>query len=632
MKKSIGIYLAVFLVLCPALVWAQNSKKKIVTAAELPSFTYSVPENAADLLTSDEAFAPFAAKVRADLEGVLRDYDIQDTATLKSIEETLMSLDFQQGKSDSALARMARVRQLEEKPEAKLYNRAAFVVEAIIKAKQKTGATEGTAFQTALREALTASLNRLPDTFSAKLIGEKAAFEILSEDFFLNAVKSQIAPMAKQSNNTLPGEIAYGLIDLRMLHRFIVPVRSDVIEALSAYIAAHKPVNVNIWTARAVNLTNERKLTPVVVGIWDSGLDVKVFPKQLFVNRAEKPNGKDNDKNGFVADVNGIGFDLEEKRTADILRPLNESRAKEYLDFIKESQGFADLKAGIDNEATRALKMKMQSEKPDDFAKSANRNRFFAGYTHGTEVSGVAVEGNPAARILTARVTFRDENGKRDAFPFTEEFVRRNASNWKATIDYFKAHGVRVVNMSWKSDPQEITENLEKFKIGKDAAERRQIANQRFAILRNALYEAIKNAPEILFVTAAANDDSNSDFNEVIPASFDLPNLLTIGAVDASGAAANFTNFGKTVTLFANGVDVESVAPGGEREKVSGTSFAAPQVTNLAAKLFALNPKLSVAEAIKFIREGAEPSSSDKRLMLINAKRTVELLLSRMVR
>ncbi len=138
-RLLISTCLILFWAWFPSVVPAQNSssaqsKKKVASAAELPSFTYSVPENAADLLTSDEAFAPFAAKVRADLEGVLRDYDIQDTATLKSIEETLMSLDFQQGKSDSALVRMARVRQLEEKPEAKLYNRANFVVEAIIKA------------------------------------------------------------------------------------------------------------------------------------------------------------------------------------------------------------------------------------------------------------------------------------------------------------------------------------------------------------------------------------------------------------------------------------------------------------------------------------------------------------------
>ncbi len=559
-----------------------------------------------DLLTSDKAFAPFAAKVRGDLEGVLRDYDIQDKTTLQSIETTLMSLDFQEGKSDSALARLARIRELEEKPEAKLYNREAFVVEAVIKARQKSGATEGAAFRTALREALTLALNRLPDRFSTKLIGEKATFEILSDDEFLDIVKEQIAPIAKQSNNTLPGEIAYELIGFRMLHRFIVPVRSNVIEALGAYIATHKPVNINIWTARTVNLTNEQKLTPVVVGIWDTGVDVKVFPNQLFVNRAEKPNGKDNDGNGFAADVNGIGFDFEEKNTPALIPPLKPEDLKQYPEHIKELQAFSDLKAGIDNEATRALKQKFQSAKPGDDAKENRLYSVMSAYMHGTHVAGIAVDGNPAARILVVRVTWRDDTGER--IPPTEEIVRRTAANWKTEITYLKAHGVRVVNMSWQTNPQDIESDLEKRKIGKDAAERKQLAKERFTILRNALYEAIKNAPEILFVTGAANYNGNSDFTEVIPASFDLPNVLTIGAVDAGGAAANFTNFGKTVTLYANGVDVESFVPGGERLKLSGTSMAAPQVTNLAAKLFALNPKLKVAEVVKLIQDGADTS------------------------
>jgi subtilisin family serine protease len=112
----------------------------------------------------------------------------------------------------------------------------------------------------------------------------------------------------------------------------------------------------------------------------------------------------------------------------------------------------------------------------------------------------------------------------------------------------------------------------------------------------------------------------------VIPASFDLPNVLTVGAVDAGGAAADFTNFGKTVTLYANGVDVESFVPGGEHIKLSGTSMAAPQVTNLAAKLFALRPKLKVSQVIQLIQDGADSSGSDNRLKLINPKRTVELL------
>lgn len=620
MKKLIGCKLAVFLLLCPALVLAQSTKKQITTAADLPDFTYSVPENAADLVTSDEAFAPFAAKVRADRESVLRDYDIQDKGTLKDIETTLLHLDLFEGKLDAAVERLGRIRELEEKPEAKLYDRELFVIAAIIKARQRSGAISGLEYQKGLRLAFAESLNRLPDSLSQKMPAEKADFEILNGDFFLNVVKARIAPMAKQAGNTLRGDAAYSLVGIRTLHRLFVPAGPDIAEAFGTYIAAHKTVKTNIWTSRAVTLTNKQKLTPAVLGIWDSGVDTRVYQNQLFVNRAEKPNGKDNDKNGFVADVNGIGFDVMEHRSSNLLNPIKESDLKEYPAYVSDRKADADLKAGIDNAQTRALKQKLQSAKPED----ARLGGIFNAYMHGTHVAGIAVDGNPAARILVARLTYRDEEGKRPA-P-TDELVRRTAANWKTTVAYFKAHGVRVVNMSWQTNVREIESDIVERRICAGADQCRQIAIERFAILRDALYEAIKNAPEILFVAGAGNFNGNADFMEVIPSSLDLPNMLTVGAVDEGGATSDFTSFGRTVKLYSDGVDVESFVPGGERIKWSGTSMAAPQVTNLAAKLFAIAPKLKVADVVALIRDGAESGSSDKRLMLINPKRSVLLL------
>jgi subtilisin family serine protease len=65
--------------------------------------------------------------------------------------------------------------------------------------------------------------------------------------------------------------------------------------------------------------------------------------------------------------------------------------------------------------------------------------------------------------------------------------------------------------------------------------------------------------------------------------------------------------------------------PGGARVKESGTSMASPNVVNLAAKLFALDPALTPAQVIDLIKAGAD-TSSDGRLHLINEKRSVQLL------
>src|SRR4030095_3754066 len=93
-----------------------------------------------------------------------------------------------------------------------------------------------------------------------------------------------------------------------------------------------------------------------------------------------------------------------------------------------------------------------------------------------------------------------------------------------------------------------------------------------------------------------------------------------------AGDEAAFTSFGK-VDLYANGYQVESEVPGGDKLRGSGTSMAAPQVVNLAAKLFAVYPRLSVAEVKKLIVGGADAKdvSGGRSIRLLNEARSFEL-------
>jgi len=105
-----------------------------------------------------------------------------------------------------------------------------------------------------------------------------------------------------------------------------------------------------------------------------------------------------------------------------------------------------------------------------------------------------------------------------------------------------------------------------------------------------------------------------------------FPPVFTIGAVDKSGKPTSFTTFGKSVKLYANGFEVDSTIPGGQHLKLSGTSMSAPNVVNLAAKLIALNPKLTTAEVIDLISKGADPMQGYKGLYVINPKKSVGLI------
>jgi subtilisin family serine protease len=182
--------------------------------------------------------------------------------------------------------------------------------------------------------------------------------------------------------------------------------------------------------------------------------------------------------------------------------------------------------------------------------------------------------------------------------------------------------------MSWGDTPAEFEDWLSKTSAGADPAERKRRAAEIFRIWRDGLETAIREAPNTLFVCAAGNSDSDAGFGEVVPASLHLPNLITVGAVNQAGDATSFTSYGDTVVVDANGYHVESYVPGGTRAAMSGTSMAAPNVVNLAGKLFALDVRLTPARVIELIRQGAT-ASADGRRHLMDEKRSVALLQTR---
>jgi len=67
----------------------------------------------------------------------------------------------------------------------------------------------------------------------------------------------------------------------------------------------------------------------------------------------------------------------------------------------------------------------------------------------------------------------------------------------------------------------------------------------------------------------------------------------------------------------ANGFEAQSKVPGGMPINISGMSLSAPQVTNLAAKILAVNPKLSVAQLRAIIEETAT-AEGPRGLKVIN--------------
>ena len=604
---------------------SDDARPKITSQDQLPRHTYEVEGSASEILSSDAAFAPLAAAVRSDIEALLADYEIEDRATLEGHEGTLFNLDMLAGDYASAEERIERIRALQEKPSSRLTS--GLVGTAAIAAGRQPESADLARRQAAFEDAYRASVAELPwDVVQDDIQQTKGNYEIYSRNLFLGLAESQIQP-AIEAQGSVSGDIAQQLIGMRAFTEVFLPYKDQVVEVLGEYVAANDEEKPDIWAARSVDLSGDgaEELAPVVVASWDSGTDAPIFGQRMFRNPAETVNGEDDDGNGFVDDVHGIAWDLESYRTTGDLLPLDAATQARVPELKANLKGILDLQAGVESFEASALRQRMASMEQEEVGPFLEDLNLYSAYAHGTHVAGIVARDNPAVRLMVVRMTF-DHRLIPD--PPTIEEARRSAEAAQATVDYMKAHGVRVVNMSWGGGQRGVEAVLEVNGIGETAEERQRMAREIFGISRDGLKAAIESAPEILFVPAAGNADEDAEFAEDMPASFELPNVITAAAVDLAGDETGFTSFGPSVDVHANGFEVESYIPGGETMPLSGTSMSAPNVVNLAAKLLALEPSLTTAELRALILDGADRMEEDRRVLL-NPKRSVELLRER---
>jgi len=602
------------------------AKEKINKLDDLPRHSYPVTATAAELVKTEAVFAPLAAKVRSDIENILDRYEIEDKTTLKNLYGNLLNLDMLDGNYDEALKKAVLIRDMETKPADKLLS--GLATEVIVKARRDAPPEDEAAFKAAFERYYAEAINPLPwDIVQDQIQQTKGMAEMFTENLLIGLLQTKVDPIIEQSGE-ISLDLAERIIRYRYLLKYSLPFKDEKIRVLKAYIDAYNIVKPDIWQERSVVFTEADSLQPVVIAIWDSGIDTNLYTGQLFVNEKETLDGLDNDGNGFVDDRHGIAYTLHEEKTPEMLFPIDDSLKNKLPEMKKFMKGLFDMQASLDSEEATELRKQLARLKPEEAQPLFERLGLYGNYMHGTHVGGIAVQDNPFAKILAARLSF-------DYYmipePPTVEMAKKSAISNMETIDYFKVNNVRAVNMSWGGDLKMVEADLEANGIGETPEERARLAREIFEISKNGLYEAMKSAPDILFITSAGNSDNDVAFDEVIPSSFDLLNLLVVGAVDQAGEETSFSSFGANVDVHANGFEVESYLPGGDRMAVSGTSQASPQVTNLAAKLLAVEPTLTVAELKDLIKNGAE-KSEDGRCYLLHPKKSMALLADKMNR
>ncbi len=135
-----------------------------------------------------------------------------------------------------------------------------------------------------------------------------------------------------------------------------------------------------------------------------------------------------------------------------------------------------------------------------------------------------------------------------------------------------------------------------------------------------ALQDAITRAgnADILFVAAAGNDGNNIDATASYPAGYNNSTVISVAAIDKTGALASFSNYGATnVDLGAPGVAIYSTLPAKSGNKVassygsySGTSMATPHVSGAVALYASTHATATAAQIKSAILSSTVPTAS----------------------
>ncbi len=135
-----------------------------------------------------------------------------------------------------------------------------------------------------------------------------------------------------------------------------------------------------------------------------------------------------------------------------------------------------------------------------------------------------------------------------------------------------------------------------------------------------AMLSAIQSANNagLLFVAAAGNDNKNTDSSANYPSNYDVPNVISIAALNQNGSRASFSNYGaSTVDIGAPGVGIYSTVLGTGYASYNGTSMATPHVAGIAALVYSQSSLTTPGEMRTLLMESFKPIPALQNLMIV---------------
>ena len=419
---------------------------------------------------------------------------------------------------------------------------------------------------------------------------------------------------------------------------------------------------------RAYNeLLNDLKGKKVIVAVIDTGLDIDhiSLSENIWINKDEKINGKDDDNNGYIDDIHGwnyLGSSYNETREMTrILRDnkinnrkynlVEEEIQKEiknsneqlnilnyYIQILDESKELLSDYLDNDNFSIQDVN-NIETVNPKlNRAKNIYKDFDFYGYTK--EYLNEGIDQYNDFINYHFNVEFNGRTTNDDIYDINDRNYGDNNINNTKESESHSTHVSGIISGNRKiEDGNKGINNLAEIMVlravpngdeyDKDVALAIRYAVDNGAKIINGSFgkyfssnpewviDAIRYASEndVLFIAGAGNESKDLDSlsNDNYPndqyfnkAEFS-DTFIKVGASSINldeNFTAYFSNYGKiNVDIFAPGVDIYSSMPNNKYKFQDGTSMASPVVAGIASLIMSYFPRLSAKKVKEIILE-----------------------------
>ena len=410
-------------------------------------------------------------------------------------------------------------------------------------------------------------------------------------------------------------------------------------------------------------LLKDNKGPSVIVAVIDSGVDIEhpLISESTWINKKEiLENNIDDDKNGYIDDINGWNFlGKSNKENMEYVRLIkntskNDSLYNIYLSEIDEVKNTSNqrierskdlikkhtkydsiIRSALDKNSYSINEVEKINFKTLDILDAIDFMKFF-------EKNGLSIERlEGAIKYYKNRLKYHinlDFEGRSIVGDDPNNIYDSNYGNQnvigpdKDSAD----HGthvsgiivsiydnVKIMPLRAVPDGDEYDKDIAlaiRYAVNNGAKIINTSFGKSYSPHSNWVYDAIKYASkkDVLIVNASGNDSENINPglnktfpNDEINGKEISNNMINVGAstyMYNEKLPAYFTNFGSiNVDLFAPGYQIYSSVPNNKYNYNSGTSMAAPSVSGVAAIIRSFYPNLRASTIKKILLESGTP-------------------------